>query len=895
MNNDVFIAEYGFMPNSSELRIANGRDPLDEAKPFTDGNIERYPRAWRRRGQALKAEGGTRHLAEPNVYPASKPSNRQPITLADVSCRHRGQPIAEIKCRPCTVGANRDIMVPVCRCELHNTHCTAANTGETYEGTRPRGCSTCPDREAMTAGTLPVITKRLTVGFATRQDSCRARWVIQTLREMHGPELAAAGIAWEIVIVDNGGDDELAPDGQSHTAHLRAVANANPDLVRLISFAGQQGTFPPKAEIFNHAVGEIVLVIDSHVMIRGPGAYDEAGALLRLVHWFEDDFDGIVHGPILGDGWTLLYTHEEREYRDNMLAQWDNYDHPTLLCTVPKPPGVFGEREVEIPQAGAWLFACRRDAWPRDRLPKGLRGFGGDENIDRLFQVIGRKVLCLEWLAGWHDFYSMKPRYVNDPLSRLRNDCLWHLACGDTYRIVEALEHYKVTDDEKQSLLVELGLAEPKAAKVRLRPIVLRPSLDKVDVRTINNLKGLYELAAKRKSDINEHVPTLRRLAVNCEHVVEFGTRDAVSTTALAASGARHVLSVDVSPTESANHLMRVAPNVKQIIHDTLTLDRVDCDGLFIDTLHTSDQVFGELSRHSPGVRKWLALHDTEAPWGYSDDRRSDQPDGGGVRAGITRWKATEEGRRWNLTHDYRNNHGLAVFQRAPEKMKIPILISFRDRVTWCRRLAEWCRDLPDARVIVCDNDSGYGPAKDWLVELEANPAERIEVYRIGHNGGPRSPFSVPRDGATHYVVTDQDQDLTGCPRDILDVLRQGLDAYPNALKAGTALRIDDLPDTNIARLNIEQEEGFWTKPFTDGRGHQWYDAPIDMTFAMYREHGPQGVYGPAIRLGGAYQARHLSVYLTPETLTEEDKHYLKNGSYAGLFYSPLMLPWLAS
>lgn len=627
MDQVAFLSEYGFAPNVHELRIANGRDPMDESKPFTDGRHERYPRAWKRRGEALKAEGGTRHLTEPNVYPASKPSNFQPTTLADTPCRHRGQPIAEMKCKPCTRGANRDIMVPVCECALHQLHCTAANTGETFQGKRPRGCNTCGDREPMTAGTLPPITKRLTVGFATRQDSCRARWVVQTLREMHGSELAAAGIAWEIVIVDNGGDDELAPDGQSHTAHLRSVANSNPDLVRLISFAGQQGTFPPKSAIFDHAAGDIVVVIDSHVLIR-------AGGLKRLVDWFTarpDNLD-IVHGPILSDGGTLLYTHQERDYRDNMLAQWDNYDQPTPICTVAKPDCVFGEREVEIPQAGAWLFACRRDAWPCEQLPKGLRGFGGDENIDRLFQSLGRKAWCLEWLAGWHDFYKLNPRYINDPFHRLRNDCLWHLACGDTYRIVEALEHYKVTDEQKQTLLKELGLSP------------------------MSDIESLYAIAESKSSDIRAHVPRLRRLATGAKRVVEFGTRTGVSTTAFAASGAE-VVTYDIAATHESHSLCEAAPNVRQVIADTLTLDTIpDCDLLFIDTLHCAAQVAAEL-RHADKVSRFIAFHDTTTFGTIGDDG------GPGIMVAVREFLVANP--EWSERERFTDDNGLLILERG--------------------------------------------------------------------------------------------------------------------------------------------------------------------------------------------------------------------------------------
>ena len=37
-----------------------------------------------------------------------------------------------------------------------------------------------------------------------------------------------------------------------------------------------------------------------------------------------------------------------------------------------------------------------------------------------------------------------------------------------------------------------------------------------------------------------------------------------------------------------------------------------ETDFLFIDTWHVYDQLIKELNMHSPKVKKWIALHDTE-------------------------------------------------------------------------------------------------------------------------------------------------------------------------------------------------------------------------------------------------------------------------------------------
>ena len=219
--------------------------------------------------------------------------------------------------------------------------------------------------------------------------------------------------------------------------------------------------------------------------------------------------------------------------------------------------------------------------------------------------------------------------------------------------------------------------------------------------------------------------------------------------------------------------------------------------------------------------------------------------------------------------------------------MTIPILINSRDRLTWTCELAEWCRELPDARVVVCDNDSSYPPLLDWLDKLEQTRGEAIEVVRFGENAGPRGPWRVPLGDADYFVVTDHDMGMTGVPHNVLDVLRWSLDEFPELVKSGLAHRLDDLPETAVTELARSTEARFWKEGFEAG-GCEWFHADIDTTFAMYRVgKGPVGNYGPALRLAGDYQCRHLSWYVT-DPMSEEEWYYLDHINPAlGLFYSP--------
>jgi hypothetical protein len=124
------------------------------------------------------------------------------------------------------------------------------------------------------------------------------------------------------------------------------------------------------------------------------------------------------------------------------------------------------------------------------------------------------------------------------------------------------------------------------------------------------------------------------------------------------------------------------------------------------------------------------------------------------------------------------------------------------------------------------------------------------------------------------------------------DVLRDALEVWPNIMKAGLSLEIDDLPDGyQFKRRVIEHEAKFWgPSSWTRlGTHRRFYIAPIDTTFCMMRTRDPYAAYEPARRAGRPYTARHLPWYMTPETITAEYRHYLANvGFKTGIYWTTL-------
>lgn len=134
------------------------------------------------------------------------------------------------------------------------------------------------------------------------------------------------------------------------------------------------------------------------------------------------------------------------------------------------------------------------------------------------------------------------------------------------------------------------------------------------------NYKDLCETV----SDINEHLPALKVVADVCSHVTEFGVRDVVSTYAFLESKAPTIRAYDINysnpnMTDALKVAEKKGKDLKFIIGSTLEVDIEETDLLFIDTLHTCEQLKAELNRHSRKVNKFMAFHDV-VTFGYRDE-----------------------------------------------------------------------------------------------------------------------------------------------------------------------------------------------------------------------------------------------------------------------------------
>lgn len=158
-------------------------------------------------------------------------------------------------------------------------------------------------------------------------------------------------------------------------------------------------------------------------------------------------------------------------------------------------------------------------------------------------------------------------------------------------------------------------------------------------------------------SDIIDHLPLLRALAAECDHVTEFGTRHGVSTVAFLAGLPSHgrMVSYDVDPGCARFD----DPRWSLTVADTGALTEIDeTDLLFIDTLHDAAHVAAEL-RNGNRARRWLVFHDTVL-FGTADETTGAPP---GILHAIFEFMAANP--HWRVrSHDWRSC-GLLVLVRT--------------------------------------------------------------------------------------------------------------------------------------------------------------------------------------------------------------------------------------
>lgn len=180
-----------------------------------------------------------------------------------------------------------------------------------------------------------------------------------------------------------------------------------------------------------------------------------------------------------------------------------------------------------------------------------------------------------------------------------------------------------------------------------------------------------YQDELSTPSDISEHLHDLSKLAKDCTHVTEFGSRFGSSTKVFL----REQLSLrayDLEIHEPLDQLFNMArkcgKDVDYVRGNTLGILIDPTDLLFIDTWHSQKQLREELKIHGNAASKYLVFHDTQtygvrdeqADWAKNPNRKAMA--GQGLLPAVIDFVIANP--HWKFKMHKTNNNGLTVLER---------------------------------------------------------------------------------------------------------------------------------------------------------------------------------------------------------------------------------------
>ena len=275
----------------------------------------------------------------------------------------------------------------------------------------------------------------MTIGMATYDDYDGAYFTIQSLRMYH-PEVMDRV---EFLVVDNN------PRGLC----ARPLKNLENDIpaYRYVPHESRR-TNAVKSVVFEEARGEIVLCVDSHVLVA-------PGALRQLIDYAltEGDERDFWQGPLVYDDLSYISTHLSPVWSGGMFGSWATDDRGLDPEAAP----------FEIGMQGMGLFACRRETWPG--FNPLFRGFAVEEGyMHEKIRRAGGKTVCLPFLRWMHRFNRpFGIPYENVWEDRVRNYVIAYGELGlDT---TELEEHFQALLGPGISTAIRAAKAESEASR----------------------------------------------------------------------------------------------------------------------------------------------------------------------------------------------------------------------------------------------------------------------------------------------------------------------------------------------------------------------------------------------------------------------------------------------
>jgi glycosyltransferase involved in cell wall biosynthesis len=531
----------------------------------------------------------------------------------DISCTSRSKsPIRVEMCQGC--GGGEDVPRNVFACSIHGECCTLVGV----PGQSMKVCQSCPDKT--TRPTLSIV-------MATYDDYSGV-WATVYSLAMEAREIGIDAQI-EFVVADQ------KPDG----VHGQRTKGILRDLkiggfkTQYVPFTATIGTAAGKNAAIISATGEWVILVDCHVVFH-------PGSLAKTYSHIEANREStaLYGGVLMYNDLKNVSTHQEIWRSEKGIEDakpligddgvWGNW-------ATDKRGVDFESEPFDIPSCAGWLLMFRRDQW--QGYHPAAKGFGGEEGyLASKWKSRGLAVKCLPCLRAHHRFGYPIPddktyATVDD---KVFNACLAWLDLG-----------------LKKSLLSECaGIKKYPAIFERQWNLAGDAHCKAMDIHKA------YAIFAATPSDINEHMGTLKKYASLSAQVTELGTRDGVSTRALRA-GCNNVTTVDVDSPPAKFRQYADQFGVAVVVSNSLTVNPSWCDMLFMDTLHTANQVGRELDHHGDFVRRFIAIHDTNT----FGERGQDG--GPGINSAIYGWLGRHKD--WSIREKHSHNNGLTILERS--------------------------------------------------------------------------------------------------------------------------------------------------------------------------------------------------------------------------------------
>lgn len=188
------------------------------------------------------------------------------------------------------------------------------------------------------------------------------------------------------------------------------------------------------------------------------------------------------------------------------------------------------------------------------------------------------------------------------------------------------------------------------------------------------NREKLEEFLEARKADtlaIGPHLDYLAEMARGLV-VVELGVKRGASSAAFLKSCAK-LISYDIKTTCQAEQLKLICPEWNFRLMDSVSEEAFQHDLLFIDTVHTLNQVKDELCHWGRWCRKYIIFHDTITFGSIGADGESGKQlwqykvgesvphDALGIRPAIDYFMISNP--RWKIEASFVYGHGLLVLR----------------------------------------------------------------------------------------------------------------------------------------------------------------------------------------------------------------------------------------